>query len=73
MKTFYLSIDIDLNVTVPIQAESVEQAIEMAESGDYELPNFSDYFDDVYESETRLVNLCDENTKVVKDFYDEED
>jgi len=65
-KTFYLTMDIDMQVEIPIQADTLEQAIKKAKNDDYELPNLNDGSI----AETRMVSMSDENYNVVEEFDD---
>lgn len=64
MKTFYLTMDVNLQVEVPIEAENLEEAINKAKNEDYELPNLNDG----YIAETYMRGMRDENYNVVESF-----
>ena len=66
-KTFYLTLDISMKVEVPIQADSLESAMEKAEKEDYELPNLNDS----YIAETHMRYMRDENYNVAHEYEDE--
>ena len=66
MKTFYLTVDVNLSVEVPIEADTVEEAIKKARGEYYELPNLNDgnIFD------TFPTYLRDENYNLVENLSD---
>lgn len=64
MAKYYLTIDMDITATAEIQADSVEEAIEKAKNGKYELQSLNDA--DIFEE--RLSYLLDENNDVVENF-----
>ena len=64
MKTFYLTMDVNLQVEVPIQAKNLKEAINKAKNEDYELPNLNDS----YIGETYMRYMKDENYNVVESF-----
>ena len=66
-KTFYLTLDLNIQVEVPIQADSLESAMEKAEKEDYELPNLNDG----YIAETYMRYMRDENYNVAHEYEDE--
>ena len=64
MANYFLTIDMDITATAQIQANSVEEAIEKAKNGDYELQSLND--SEIYDE--RLSYLTDENFNVVENF-----
>ncbi len=62
MKTFYLTVEVNLSVEVPIEAETVEEAIKKAQSDYYELPNLND--GNIYD--TIPTYLRDENYNLLE-------
>lgn len=64
MANYFLTIDMDITATAQIQADSVEEAIEKAKNGDYELQSLND--SEIYDE--RLSYLTDENFNVVENF-----
>ena len=63
-KTFYLTLDINMQVEVPIQADSLESAMKKAEKEDYELPNLNDS----YIAETYIRYIRDKNYNIVHEY-----
>lgn len=66
MKTFYLTLDVNIQVEVPIQADNLEQALEKAKNEQYELPNLNDG----YIGETYMRYIKDENYNLLEEFED---
>lgn len=60
-KTFYLTLDINVQVKVPIQADNLEDAMEKTKKENYELPDLNDS----YISKTCMKYIQDENYNVV--------
>lgn len=63
-KTYYLTLDVNMQVDVQIKATSLEQAIEKARNEQYELPNLNDG-DNI---ETTMVRVSDENFNTLEEF-----
>ena len=61
---YYLRLDVDVQVEVPIEADTLEEAIEKSKNEDYELPNLNDSFI----GDTRLAYITDEDWNIVKYF-----
>ena len=66
MKTFYLTLDVNLQVEVPIQAENLQQAMKKASEENYELPSLNDG----QISDTYMRYMRDENYNVVHEYED---
>lgn len=64
MSKFHLAVDIDLQVDVEIEADTLEEAIEKARNGQYELPNLNDG----YIGEERLSHISDGNFNLLHNF-----
>ena len=65
-KTFYSTLDINMQVEVPIQADTLESAMEKAEKEDYELPSLNDGII----AETHMRYMRDENYNVAHEYED---
>ena len=66
MKKFYLTLNVEMSVEVPIEAETLEEAINIANGDYFELPNLND--GNIYETYPKL--LYDENYNLVQNFED---
>ena len=64
MKKFYLAVDIDIRTDIEIEAENLQEAIEKARNGQYELPNLNDG----YIGEERLSHISDGNFNLLYNF-----
>ena len=64
MAKYNIGLDINLRVYAEVEAESLEEAIEMAKQDKYELPNLNDYD---YKEEY-LVNVLSEVGNEVYEF-----
>ena len=67
MKKFILTVDVDITVEVPIEAETEEEAIQKAKNGDYEITSLND--GTIYDE--RLSRLWDTYYNEIKNFNEE--
>ena len=58
---FYLTLDISMRIDVPIQASSLESAIQKAQKENFELPSLNDG----YITKTNMKYILDNNYNVV--------
>ena len=66
MAKYYIGLDVNLRIFAEVEAESLEEAIEMAKQDKYEPPNLNDY----YYKEEYLVNVLSEVGNEVYKFND---
>ena len=64
LKTFYVSLAIDARVDVKIQAASLEEAMQAAVHGNYDIPDL----DTAEIVETTPVNISDADGTLLEDF-----
>ena len=64
MKKFHLALDVDIRTDVEIEAENLQEAIEKARNGQYELPNLNDG----YITEELVSHITDENYNLLYNF-----